>query len=96
MVGVGADAAHAYASWYTTVRGTRVAIIAASQVHDRTLAAWSAGPDSPGIASAASARLVDSVRAARQRATVVVVYLHWGTEGKACPNTEQRQGMPTH
>jgi poly-gamma-glutamate synthesis protein (capsule biosynthesis protein) len=91
VVGVGADAAHAYAPWYSTVRGVRVAIIAASQIHDRTMAAWTAGPTSPGIASATSERLVASVRAARQRATVVVVYLHWGTEGRDCPNAEQRQ-----
>lgn len=90
VVGVGANAARAYAPWYTTVRGTRVAIIAASQVHDRTLAAWTAGETSPGIASAASPRLLASVRAARQQAAIVVVYLHWGTEGAGCPNPEQR------
>jgi poly-gamma-glutamate capsule biosynthesis protein CapA/YwtB (metallophosphatase superfamily) len=91
VVGVGADAAHAYAPWYATVRGTRVAVIAASQVPDRTLAAWSAGPHRPGIASATSALLEAAVRAARQRATIVVVYLHWGTEGQDCPNPQQRQ-----
>jgi poly-gamma-glutamate capsule biosynthesis protein CapA/YwtB (metallophosphatase superfamily) len=91
VVGVGADAAQAYAPWYTSVRGVRVAIIAASQIHDRTMAAWTAGPTSPGIASATSDRLVASVRDARRRATVVVVYLHWGTEGKDCPNGEQRR-----
>jgi hypothetical protein len=91
VVGVGADAARAYAPWYASVRGTRVAVIAASQVHDRTMAAWTAGEDSPGIASATSPRLLASVREARQRAAIVVVYLHWGTEGQGCPNSEQRQ-----
>jgi len=90
VVGIGADAGQAYAPWYATVRGTRVAILAASQIHDRTLTAWTAGPASPGIASAGSERLVAAVRAARRQATVVVVYLHWGTEGRDCPNAEQR------
>src|SRR5215470_7517397 len=90
VVGIGADAGQAYAPWYAVVRGTRVAVIAASQIHDRTLAAWTAGPSSPGIASAGSERLVAAVRDARQRADIVVVYLHWGTEGQECPNAEQR------
>lgn len=90
VVGIGADAGRAYAPWYATVRGTRVAILGASQIHDRTLAAWTAGQASPGIASAGSARLVAAVRAARRQAAVVVVYLHWGTEGQDCPNAEQR------
>ena len=90
VVGLGADAAHAYAPWYTTVRGHRVAILAASQVRDRTLTAWAAGDGSPGIASAYSDRLLASVREARQRAEVVVVYLHWGEEGRSCPLSAQR------
>jgi poly-gamma-glutamate synthesis protein (capsule biosynthesis protein) len=90
VVGIGADAGQAYAPWYAVVRGNRVAIIAASQIHDRTLAAWTAGPSSPGIASADSDRLVAAVRDARQRADIVVVYLHWGTEGRECPNAAQR------
>jgi poly-gamma-glutamate capsule biosynthesis protein CapA/YwtB (metallophosphatase superfamily) len=90
VVGIGVDAAHAYAPWYTTVRGHRVAILAASQIRDHTLAAWTAGPDSPGIASAYSDRLVAAVRDARQRVEVVVVYVHWGEEGRACPLAAQR------
>src|SRR5262249_59471659 len=54
VIGIGATAGQAYAPWYATVRGTRVAVIAASQIPDRTLAAWTAGPSSPGIASACS------------------------------------------
>jgi len=90
VVGVGADAVQAYAPWYAEVRGVRVAVLGASQIHDRTMAAWTAGPNSPGIASATSDRLLAAVRAARERAQIVVVYLHWGTEGQSCPNAEQR------
>lgn len=90
VVGIGSDAAAAYAPWYADVHGVRVAVLAASQIHDRTLAAWTAGPSSPGIASATSARLLSAVRQARANAQIVVVYLHWGTEGQDCPNAEQR------
>jgi poly-gamma-glutamate synthesis protein (capsule biosynthesis protein) len=89
-IGIGADAAHAYAPYDVTVRGHRVALLAASQIRDRTLAAWSAGASSPGIASAYDDRLVAAVRAARHRAEVVVVYLHWGVEGQGCPSGDQR------
>ena len=89
-VGIGRDAARAYAPYYREVRGHRVALLAASQVRDRTLSAWTAGPDGPGIASAYSDRLVAAVRAARGRADVVVVYLHWGVEGRSCPTAEMR------
>ncbi len=89
-VGIGRDATRAYAPHYRDVRGHRVALLAASQVRDRTLSAWTAGPDGPGIASAYSDRLVAAVRAARGRADVVVVYLHWGVEGRSCPTAEMR------
>jgi poly-gamma-glutamate capsule biosynthesis protein CapA/YwtB (metallophosphatase superfamily) len=90
VVGLGADAGRAYAPWLGTVGGHRVAILGASQVRDRTLSAWTAGPDSPGIASAYSPRLVAAVRAARAVAEIVVVYLHWGVEGQECPSGDQR------
>ncbi len=89
VVGIGQTAAQAYAPWYADVRGHRVAILAASQIRDHTLAAWTAGPGSPGIASAFSDRLVAAVGEARRRAEVVVVYVHWGQEGRACPLPEQ-------
>ena len=89
-VGIGRDAAAAYKPYYREVRGHRVAILGASQIRDRTLAAWTAGVSSPGIASAYSQRLVSAVREARARAEVVVVYVHWGIEGQRCPSGEQR------
>ncbi len=90
VVGVGADAASAYAPWTTTVRGTRLAVIAASQVQDETLANFSAGPASPGIANAFSPQLLDAVRAAKAAGELVVVYVHWGTEYQGCPNADQQ------
>jgi poly-gamma-glutamate synthesis protein (capsule biosynthesis protein) len=91
VVGVGRTAAAAYAPYYKAVQGRWVAVLGASQISDRTLSAWTATGTSPGIASAFSPQLVAAVRTAHQRAEVVVVYLHWGQEGNACPLGVQRQ-----
>jgi poly-gamma-glutamate synthesis protein (capsule biosynthesis protein) len=90
VVGIGADAAAAYAPYYRTVRGVRVAIVAASQVTDETLAHFTATATSGGIANAYSERLLAAVRTARAHADVVIAYLHWGTEYVSCPNADQR------
>src|SRR5690348_2778911 len=89
-IGIGADAGRAYAPYYVTVRGHRVALLAASQIRDHTLSAWTAGPTSAGIASAYDDRLIAAVQAARDQAEIVVVYLHWGVEGQGCPSGDQR------
>lgn len=91
VVGIGANDTEAYRPYITKVNGVRLAVLAASQIQDLTNAQFRAGPGRPGIASALDpARLVNAVRAARARADVVVVYLHWGTEGQSCPGPEQR------
>jgi poly-gamma-glutamate capsule biosynthesis protein CapA/YwtB (metallophosphatase superfamily) len=90
VAGLGADAQAAYAPVVSEVKGTRVALVAGSQVRDETLANWTAGTSSPGIAAADSDRLVASVRAARGTADVVVVFLHWGVEHTSCPSGKQQ------
>lgn len=91
-VGIGADAADAYAPAVLDVRGTKVAFLGATQVPDWTLATWPARKDRPGVAVASDpARLAAAVRAARKSADVVVVYLHWGTDYTTCPNPLQRR-----
>ncbi len=92
VVGIGENAAQAYAPYTVTVKGNRVAILGATQVLDAKLAyAWSAGPDKPGLASAYDVPLlVGAVRAARAHADTVIVYLHWGREQSTCPISAQR------
>lgn len=90
VIGIGATAGQAYAPFTATVNGVRMAIIAASQVRDWTLEAHAATDNGPGIASAYSDRLVDAVKAAAEKADVVVVYLHWGIEYTTCPSSDQR------
>lgn len=91
VVGIGADAAEAYRPYTTTVNGVRLAVVAASQVVDITNQNFRATGTSPGIASALNRpRLLKAVRDARAHADVVVVYLHWGTEGQSCLGPEQK------
>jgi poly-gamma-glutamate capsule biosynthesis protein CapA/YwtB (metallophosphatase superfamily) len=91
VVGIGADAAQAYAPAYVDLRGTKVAVLAAMQVPDWTAGHFAAGPHTPGVATAFQpARLEAAIRAAKQKADVVVVFMHWGTEYTACPNALQK------
>jgi len=91
LVGGGTDADDAYAPRRFSVKGQRIAIIGATQVLDSELAAaWTAGPDRAGLASALDEpRLVRAVREARATSDTVVVYLHWGEELTACPTPSQ-------
>ena len=92
VIGIGADATRAFAPYVKTINGVRLAVFAATQVREETLANFSAGPHSPGVANAFSPLLVNAVRAAKAAGYVVVVYLHWGTEYQTCPNEDQIAG----
>ena len=96
VVGVGRDADEAYRAHLVTVKGQRIAVIGATQVLDSSLAAaWTAGEDKPGMASAyEEATLLAAVKAARAAADTVVVDLHWGRELVNCPIDRQRALAP--
>jgi poly-gamma-glutamate synthesis protein (capsule biosynthesis protein) len=91
IIGIGNNAAEAYAPFVTEVRGQRIAIIAATQVLDDSLIAdWTATDDHRGLASAKEVeRLTAAVASARATADTVVVFLHWGTEKAQCPQDRQ-------
>lgn len=91
VVGIGEDEDDALAPAIFDVRGTKVAVIGATQVLDSSvIEAWTATPDKPGLASAKRVdQLVSAVSTARAAAEVVVVYLHWGIEGESCPSSTQ-------
>ncbi|MCS7005974.1 MAG: CapA family protein [Thermoleophilia bacterium] len=92
VVGIGRNARQAYAAYRVTINGQRIAVLGATQVlDDHLIAAWTAGPGKPGLASAKDApRLVRAVREARTDADTVVVFLHWGVELMECPTPDQR------
>jgi poly-gamma-glutamate synthesis protein (capsule biosynthesis protein) len=93
IIGIGNDEDEAMAPWITEVRGQRIGVIAANDIFDSNLvSSWTAGPDSPGLASAEEAhqeRLVDEVRATRPLVDTLAVYLHYGVEKETCPNARQ-------
>lgn len=92
VIGIGRNAAEAYAPFTTVVRGQRVGVIAATQViDDELIEDWTATDSHPGLASAKNVnRLVAAVTAARPTVETLVVFLHWGVELDLCPTKDQR------
>ncbi|MGW5362662.1 CapA family protein [Actinopolymorpha pittospori] len=90
VIGIGADADQAFAPYVVTIKGTRIAVLGASAFPDPTTRNYPAGPDQAGVAAALDPeRLLAQVRAVRDTADLVVVYLHWGIERVGCPTQEQ-------
>jgi Bacterial capsule synthesis protein PGA_cap len=92
VVGVGSNAAQAFAPYVTKINGQRVAVLAATQIIDPNLVTtWTATSSQGGVASALDpTQLIRAVQRARRTSDTVVVYLHWGTETVACPNPQQQ------
>jgi poly-gamma-glutamate synthesis protein (capsule biosynthesis protein) len=88
-VGIGTSAATAWAPYVRTINGVRFAVVGVSQVAELA-SSWVATPSRPGEANAIDLpRTLAAVRAARRLAPVVIVFMHWGTEGQACPDRAQ-------
>ena len=93
-VGIGADAAAAWAPYVTTIKGMRIAVVGVSQVAELA-SSWVATDSRPGEANAIDLnRTLAAVRAARRLAPTVIVFMHWGTEGEACPDPNQLSLAP--
>ncbi len=92
VIGIGRDAAEAYAPFETRIKGQRIAVVAATQVLDANLiATWTATETRAGLASAKEIeRLTTAVAQVRPRSDTVVVFLHWGVERETCPTAAQR------
>jgi poly-gamma-glutamate capsule biosynthesis protein CapA/YwtB (metallophosphatase superfamily) len=93
LLGAGVDDTAAWTPLRRSVGGVRVSVIAATDVlDDFATTAWVAKPGVPGLASAKDTdRLIEAVRAERDKADVVAVFLHWGKETVYCPTARQRQ-----
>jgi poly-gamma-glutamate synthesis protein (capsule biosynthesis protein) len=90
VVGIGPDATRAFAPAVFDVRGTKVAVIASTQINDYTVHTYPATDTRPGIAgNLDNTRLLAAVTAARAAYDVVVVYLHWGSDYMSCPDGAQ-------
>ena len=93
-VGIGRNAHAAWAPYITTIHGVRIAVIGVSQVTELA-SSWVATRTRSGEANAINVRrTLAAVRAARKRASVVIVFMHWGTEGQSCPDSGQLSLAP--
>lgn len=95
VVGIGPDADAAFAPAYVEAGGSRVAVLGATTAAlDPTAdptGQWAATATRAGTADAVDpARLLRAVTAADAEADVVVVYVHWGVQGRTCPSADQR------
>jgi Bacterial capsule synthesis protein PGA_cap len=96
VIGIGENAAQAYAPWIVTLRGQRIAFLAATAflVPQSLVPSWSAGRHHPGLAMAMpghAAALVAAVEQVRPLVDTVVVDMHWGNdELQSCPTPWQR------
>jgi poly-gamma-glutamate synthesis protein (capsule biosynthesis protein) len=93
-VGAGVNAAAAWAPYLTKINGTKIAIVGVSQVGELA-SSWVAMADRPGEANAINLdETLAAVRAAKRLAGIVIVLMHWGTEGMACPDQNQLSLAP--
>jgi Bacterial capsule synthesis protein PGA_cap len=93
-VGGGVNAAAAWAPYVATINGTKIAVVGVSQVAELA-ASWVATARRPGVANAINLReTLAAVRAAKRLARIVIVFMHWGTEGMACPDQDQLSLAP--
>jgi poly-gamma-glutamate synthesis protein (capsule biosynthesis protein) len=89
VLGIGSDATAAWAPYVVTIKGVRIAFLGVSQVAELA-SSWVATNSRPGEANSINlGRTLAAVRAARKVADVVIVIMHWGTEGQACPDANQ-------
>src|SRR5207248_5833586 len=93
-VGIGTSAAAAWAPYVATIKGVRIAVVGVSQVAELA-SSWVATAHRPGEANAINLRrTLAAVRAAKRHAGIVIVFMHWGTEGTACPDRNQLSLAP--
>ena len=93
-VGAGVNAAAAWAPYVTTINGTKIAIVGVSQVAELA-SSWVATAYRPGEANAINlGQTLAAVRAAKRLARIVIAFMHWGTEGMACPDQNQLSLAP--
>ncbi|WP_370039852.1 CapA family protein [Nocardioides sp.] len=95
VVGIGRTPEQAYAPHRVEVDGVGVAVLAAdASPRESADPTWAIGPGT-GVGIAAARRpgapaLVRAVESAAAGDDLVVVYLHWGAEGRATPTAKQQ------
>ena len=88
--GAGANKTAAWKPVYTTVKGIKIAFVAATQI---VPAHFTPTATSAGVAVGKPiSRVVAAVRAARKKADVVIVSVHWGIEQNYSVTAAQKSG----
>lgn len=78
-VGAGKNASEAYSAQYFKRNGVTIALLGFTRVMPE--ASWAAGKNKPGVASAYSLdAAVQAIAAAKKKADIVAVVVHWGQE----------------
>lgn len=91
VVGAGRNVVEAYEPYVATVKGVRIGVVGLSQVRELS-EQWKPTAGRPGIAMAFDMGLsTAAVKKARSVSDLVIVYMHWGTEGSNCPNGDQKK-----
>lgn len=91
MLGFGRNVDEAFTPLTVDIKGVNTAVLASTQIMDRTATVHAATKDRPGVATNGDlTRLVEATRKAAADHDLVVVYLHWGTEGSTCPDGQQK------
>lgn len=89
VLGIGANAKAAWSPYIVTIKGVKIAFLGVSQVAELA-SSWVATNKRSGEANSINLkRTLAAVRAAKKQADVVIVIMHWGTEGQACPDANQ-------
>ena len=93
VIGIGRDAAEAYAPYRTVIKGQRIAILnALDWLEPGLIDAWSATETQPGVAfSIDPTRLIAELRAVRPEVDTLIVFLHWGTEETYCASPQHQE-----
>jgi poly-gamma-glutamate capsule biosynthesis protein CapA/YwtB (metallophosphatase superfamily) len=95
VIGIGANAAEAYAPYLAEVKGQRIAIFGATDVMgEEFVSTWTATDTQGGLASTkyeAQARMVAAIQAARPNVDTLIVFLHWGVERVGCATPRQQE-----
>ena len=90
--GAGANAAEAEEPFYTEIEGRTVAVVSATRA-EKYILTPEAGEETPGVFRCYDmTNVLQKVREAKERADIVIAYIHWGTEYSENLETAQTEG----
>lgn len=90
--GAGANAAEAEEPFYTEIEGRTVAVVSATRA-EKYILTPEAGEETPGVFRCYDmTNVLQKVREAKERADIVIAYIHWGTEYSETLEDAQTEG----